>query len=72
MDYVLAFSVTVGFSVAEAKQAHRVTIIGEGISAADRQAIQESGSEVEVIADDAYDIEARLNARIQAGRAFGG
>jgi len=72
MDYILAFSVTVGFSVAEAKQAHRVTIIGEGISAADRQAIQDSGSELEVIADDAYDIEAKLNARIQAGRAFGG
>jgi hypothetical protein len=72
MDYVLAFSVTVGFSVEEAKQAHRVTLIGEGISAADRQAIQDSGSEVETIAGDAYDIEAKLNARIQAGRAFGG
>ena len=72
MDYVLAFSVTVGFSVAEAKQAQRVTIIGEGISAADRQAIQDSGSEVETIAGDAYDIEAELIARIQAGRAFGG
>lgn len=72
MDYVLAFSVTVGFSVAEAKQAQRVTIIGEGISAADRQAIQGSGSEVESITGDAYDIEAELVARIQAGRAFGG
>jgi hypothetical protein len=72
MDYVLAFSVTVGFSVAEAKQAQRVTIIGEGISDADRQAIQESGSEVETIAGDAYDIEAKLVGRIQAGRAFGG
>ncbi len=72
MDYMLAFSVTVGFSVEEAKQAQRVTIIGEGISAADRQAIQDSGSEVEAIAGDAYDIEAKLIARIQAGRAFGG
>jgi len=72
MDYMLAFSVTVGFSVEEAKQAQRVTIIGEGISAADRQAIQDSGSEVESIAGDAYDIEAKLIARIQAGRAFGG
>ena len=50
----------------------RTHIIGEGISAADRQAIQDSGSEVEVIAGDAYDIEAELIARIQAGRAFGG
>jgi hypothetical protein len=72
MDYMLAFSVTVGFSVEEAKQAQRVTIIGEGISAADRQAIQDSGSEVEAIAGDAYDIEAKLIARIKAGRAFGG
>ncbi len=72
MDYMLAFSVTVGFSVEEAKQAQRVTIIGEGISAADRQAIQDSGSEVEAIAGDAYNIEAKLIARIQAGRAFGG
>jgi hypothetical protein len=71
MDYILAFSVTVGFSVDEAKQAHRVTIIGEGISAADQQAIRDSGSQVEVLAGDAYDLEAQLNTRIQTGRAFG-
>ncbi len=71
MDYILAFSVTVGFSVVEAKQAHRVTIIGEGITAADQQAIRDSGSQVELLAGDAYDIETKLIARIQAGRAFG-
>ena len=70
-DYILAFSVTVGFSIAEAKQARQVTIIGEGISQTDQQAIKASGSDVEVLAGDAYDIEAKLNARIQAGRAFG-
>lgn len=71
MDYILAFSVTVGFSLAEAKQAQRVTIIGEGISAADQQAIRTSGSQVELLTGDAYDIETKLIARIQAGRAFG-
>ena len=62
---------TVGFSVAEAKQARQVTIIGEGVSEAGQQAIKASGSEVEVLTGDAYDIEAKLNARIQTGRAFG-
>ena len=71
MDYILAFSVTVGFSLAEAKQAHQVTIIGEGISAADQQALRDSGSQVEILSGDAYDIETKLIARIQAGRAFG-
>ena len=72
MDYVLAFSATVGFSIEEAKQARQVTIVGEGISAADQQAIKDSGSQVELLSGDAYDIETKLNARIQAGRAFGG
>jgi hypothetical protein len=72
LDYILAFSVTAGFSVAEAKQARHVTIIGEGVSAADQQAIRASGSQVELLSGDAYDIEAELNARVRAGRAFGG
>ncbi len=72
VDYILAFSVTVGFSVDEAKQAHRVTIIGEGISAANQQAIRDSNSQLEVLTGDAYDIEAELNTRIRTGRAFEG
>jgi hypothetical protein len=70
-DYILAFSVTVGFSVEQAKQASQVTIIGEGISQTAQQAIKDSGSKVEVLMGDAYDIEAKLNARIQSGQAFG-
>jgi len=70
-DFILAFSVTVGFSVAEAKQARRVTIIGEGINDADQQAIKDSGSEVEILTGDAYDLEAKLDGRVRAGRAFG-
>jgi hypothetical protein len=70
-NFILAFSVTIGFSVEEAKQARRVTIIGEVISEADQQAIKDSGSEVEILSGDAYDLEAKLDARVQAGRAFG-
>ena len=70
-DFILAFSVTVGFNVEEAKQARQVTIIGQGISDADQQAIKDSGSEVEILTGDAYDLEAKLDARVRAGRAFG-
>lgn len=72
VDYILAFSVTVGFSPEEAKQARQVTILGSGISPADQQAIRDSGSQVELLSGDAYDIEAELNNRLRAGRAFGG
>jgi hypothetical protein len=51
-------------------QAEKVTVIGAGISAEDINAIQASGSEVEVLSGDAYAIEAELNRRIQEGRAF--
>jgi len=71
-NYILTFSPTIGFSVAEAKQARQVTIIGEGISPTDQQALQNSGTQVEVLAGDPYTIEAKLNERIRAGRAFGG
>ena len=71
VDYILTFSVTVGFSVEEAKQAHRVTIIGEEINPADQETLVDSGSEVEILSGNVYDIETTLNARIRAGRAFG-
>lgn len=69
-DFILAFSITAGYSVTEAKQARQVTIIGEGISATDQEAIGNSGSAVEVLAGDAYEIEEELNARINSGNAF--
>jgi hypothetical protein len=71
VDYILHFSVTVGFNVTEAKQARHVTIIGEGISQADQQVLRDAGSEVEVMSGDSYQIEAELTARLRAGRAFG-
>lgn len=72
LDYILAFSVTVGFNLDEAKTAQQVTILGEGISAEDQQAIAAAGAQVERLSGDAYDIEAELNDRIRTGRAFGG
>ncbi len=68
LDYLVAFSVTTGFSVAEAKLARQVTIIGEGISATDRQSIIDSGSQVEVLPSDT--LQTKLAARLQSGRAF--
>ena len=71
-DFILAFSVTVGFSLDEAKMARRVTVVGEGIGQADLQALRDAGSQVEIISGDAYEIEAKLNERVRIGRAFGG
>jgi hypothetical protein len=53
-------------------QARFVTIIGDGVSPEEQQAILESGSVLEVLAGDAYDIEAELNRRIENGVAFRG
>ncbi|MFN8459184.1 MAG: hypothetical protein U0401_31800 [Anaerolineae bacterium] len=72
IQYMLTFSATAGFSVEEAKQARQVTIIGEGISPADQQALRNAGCQVELLAGDPYDLEAKLAARIRAGRGFGG
>ncbi len=69
-NFVLTFSVTVGYSLEEAKQAKMVTIIGDGLSPADQEAIRNSGSQLEVLAGDAYNIEAELNRRIETGVAF--
>jgi len=69
-DFILNFSVTVGFSVAEAKQARYVTILGEGISPNDRQSLENSGSNVEVLGGNPYQIEAELTRRVRTGRAF--
>jgi hypothetical protein len=69
-DFILAFSITAGFSVEEARRAQKVTIIGEGISQADQDAIRASGSQLELLAGDAYTIHAELQVRIETGNAF--
>ncbi|GAB4462725.1 MAG: hypothetical protein Kow0031_41180 [Anaerolineae bacterium] len=69
-DYILTFSITAGFSVEEAKRAQRVTILGEGISQADQDAIRASGSQLELLVGDAYTIEEELRWRIETGSAF--
>ncbi len=69
-DFILAFSVTAGFSVEEARRAQFVTVVGEGISQADQDAIRASGSQLELLVGDAYAIEEELRARIEFGNAF--
>jgi hypothetical protein len=72
LNYILTFSPTVGFSLAEAKQAQKVTIIGEGISQADQQALRSAGAQVEVLNVDPYTLEIILSERVRNGKAFGG
>ena len=69
-SYILKFGLTVGFSVDEAKQASRVTVVGTGVSQADQTAIKAGGSQLEVLTDDSYDIEEELTARVNRGQAF--
>jgi hypothetical protein len=69
-DYMVAFSLTAGFSVPEAKLAQRVTIIGEGIGQTQQDEIRASGSQLEQLAGDAYAIEEELRRRINNGTAF--
>ncbi|MDX1521017.1 MAG: hypothetical protein R3264_05285 [Anaerolineae bacterium] len=71
VDYVLQFSSTVGFNLAEAKKAQQVTIIGEGITPAQVQELKDAGCQVDVISGDSYAIEAELISRLNAGRAIG-
>jgi hypothetical protein len=68
-DYIQTFALTAGFSVAEAKAAQFVTIIGEGVSEEEQNEIEESGSQVEILVGDAYNIEAELQQRINNGNA---
>ena len=69
-DFALFFSITSGYSVSEAMQAQYVTIIGEGISHDDVDDIRDSGSKVELLIGNAYEIEAELRERIRTGNAF--
>ena len=68
-DYIQAFALTAGFSMAEAKTAQFVTIIGEGVSEEEQNEIEDSGSTVELLVGDAYNIEAELRQRIDSGNA---
>lgn len=70
-DYLLFFSLPAGFSAQTAKLARRVTIIGEGVIAAEVEAIRQSGAEVEQLTGDSYQIETTLAGRIRTGQAFG-
>lgn len=71
-DFILAFSLTVGFSIEEAQQANKVTIFGDGITRADVQALRSAGVQVEILGGNIFDIETKVKERIRSGQAFGG
>lgn len=71
LDYLLTFSLTAGFDLAEARRARQVTVIGAGVSAADVNSLRDAGCQVEQLAGDSFALEARLAARVKAGRPFG-
>jgi hypothetical protein len=64
-DFALFLSGTIGFSTDEAKLAKNVMIIGQGISQSTINEIRDSGSEVEVLAGDAYNIRRILKERVE-------
>jgi len=65
-DYALSLSKAIGFDVDEAKLAKNVTIIGRGVAQSVIDKIRASGSEVEVLAGNAYDIRRILEERIES------
>ena len=68
VDYLMRFGTAFGFSVEDAKQAEKVTIIGgtEFVSEEEEQAITDAGAVVARISGSEEDISQRLKARIEA------
>lgn len=66
-DFALLLSRTIGFSIDEAKLAKNVLIVGQGIPQSAINEIRDSGSEVEVLTGDAYDIRRTLKERNEWG-----
>jgi hypothetical protein len=71
LDYLLAFSLTAGFSLKAARSARQVTVLGKGITDADVASLREAGCAVERLAGDSFALEVELAERILAGRPFG-
>jgi len=69
VDYLMRFGTAFGFSIEDAKQAEKVTIIGgtEFVSEEEEQAISDAGAVVARISGSEEDIFQRLKARIDAG-----
>jgi hypothetical protein len=73
MDYVRKFQPACGFSVAEAKAAEHVTIIGseQGIGAEAEHALRAAGCRVErVCGADGAETQRRLSEMANAGKRF--
>jgi hypothetical protein len=74
LDYVARFAPTVGFSVAEAKNAQNVTIVGTGaVTVSDEQDLKNAGCTVRHIAGaDSYAMEQLFGQLISAGNPYPG
>lgn len=72
LDYIMRFSPAVGFSVAEAKNAQNVTIVGaSAVSPADEQILVSAGCTVRHLAGkDSYAMEQLFAQLIDAGNPF--
>ncbi|MCD6290296.1 MAG: hypothetical protein J7M34_07315 [Anaerolineae bacterium] len=68
IDYLIRFRLAFGYSTADAQQAARVTIIGDGYSAADEAGLKAAGCKVERISGGPDAVRAALAARIAASK----
>src|SRR5207253_6365809 len=73
LDYIVHFTPTVGFSVDEALNADRVTIVGgaNAVSAQDEQRLRDGGSKVARLqAQDSYALENLFQQLLASGSPF--
>jgi len=71
MDFVLHFSLEIGFNPETAKHARRVTAIGNAITADTLADVRESGAQVEHLVGTVAELEALLTQRIHTDTPFG-
>jgi hypothetical protein len=67
-DYIARFRLAFGYSLADARQAARVTIVGDGYGPAEEAELLAAGCQVERIGGGADAVRAALAARVTAGR----
>ncbi len=72
MDFVLHFSLALGFDPDTAKLAKRVTAIGDSIATDTLAAVRQSGAQVEHLVGTVAELESLLAERIRTDTAFGG
>ncbi len=69
LDYLTKFKTAFGFSVNDAEQASKVTIIGgtDFVTGEEEQSISDSGAEVARISGSEDDIRRRILSRVESG-----